>query len=368
MTRPYAISTTGSLPGHDFFLNAVSPSVPAALMERFAQRFGLTAANVTGVASASCDRRSDPKESCLPARFLSAIAHIAAVCTKRGQDELMLAAAEPCRKSLARMGPAELSIFMYLNEREAFQAARSQVQADRSSESFEYWPARYEPCCMLNKRGLDKLAGLLHGHFGKQASFGWSMDHASGALVVDRSAPEPGMFSRETLKLSRGTGRLSVTAAPELAPRYRALVGQALFDSEEYFGPYPEVSLRPLILDPVEALSAEGVEGVESVHLESVYLDSLASVDETHRLTGFTRRHMRRELRRALRGGQRRIRRAEFLVKTDNRARATRLKITTSGVLSYDRRTSERSVRNFLEQRGFARFAKPRGDGEAMSE
>ena len=351
--------------GFALFMRAVVASVPGALIARFAKHFGTTVATVTNLAADARPTGSAP-DAALTARLRRALWHVSAVCSEHGRAAL-LATAGRHRERLGAIGAAELSFRMYLDDHEAFGRARCELAAGRLMGATDFWSEHLSLGRAPTADAQRRIIAAVRKRFGEHSSVSFYDRDSELAMAVTHVDVASGAFSKDILKVDKKTARLSVTTDGEHCRFYCGLVGGELFRSPENYAQHPTMSLDSLRMDPEQATCADGLPLVKSVELDTLYLMSPSAPTETTRKRGFSRRFIRQDVQRALESGGEIIQRAEFVLRLTGNAHETRVNIAPSGVLSYDRKTSEAGVREFLRMRFLARFANHRGGGGALA-
>jgi hypothetical protein len=167
-------------------------------------------------------------------------------------------------------------------------------------------------------------------------------------ILIGRGAL--GQLSPDVVAFDSLTGRLSVHARGDIHAFYREIFGEVFFDDPDYLGPFPDLTLDPLLDRPRATLSAGGVDGLCEVRLHSAYV---ASRNHPYSENVISAGDVVRAIRRAVDGPWTLPR---VLLELQDHSGACVPVLIGPGVLRYDRAQWEPVVRRYLEQRSLARF------------
>ena len=169
---------------------------------------------------------------------------------------------------------------------------------------------------------------------------------------------------QDTIQLDRRTGLLSVSAQfPAELDFYRQEIGALYFGARDYFAPGDLLDVSALLDDLAFALSPEGVPGLEAVTLREVTLRTLGTgcvvkwkgPDLREELTAFLEQQDAR---------RRAVAAATLALRVVGRKQPKLVTIEPPNKLTFDRRTHEALVREFLLARGLLRLPVSRLDVE----
>ena len=159
---------------------------------------------------------------------------------------------------------------------------------------------------------------------------------------------------QDTVVFEKHTGRLSINAQyPAENDFYRQVLGKVFFGDEGHFEPRAVLSCDVLLDDAREALSADGIHGLEAVGLREIALEACDHpfdqlVWKASDLKPVLSKDLPDLLRRA-----RKVRYAKLALYFKGRKRPKIVLLNPPNKLSYDRRTGDEVVRDFLFARGF---------------
>jgi hypothetical protein len=166
---------------------------------------------------------------------------------------------------------------------------------------------------------------------------------------------------QDVVVFDKHTGRLSVNAQYAAEHDfYRAAIGKVYFGGEEHFEPSEVIDCSVLLDDPVAALSVEGVPGLRTVELREVVLEA---VDSPHDKVSWSAADLGRvfveEIPDLLRR-DRVVRKAKLALFPLHEAKPKMVEIAPPNKITYDRRTHDAVVREFLFAHGFLRHPRAR--------
>jgi hypothetical protein len=161
----------------------------------------------------------------------------------------------------------------------------------------------------------------------------------------------------DTILFERATGKLSINAQyPADHDFYRRALGLVFFEDDRHFEPCSVVTGAPLLENLEEALSPEGIAGLDAVGLRAITLES---TDRHHDKINWTARDLRplvpEELPKML-GREKRIIRVKLALYLRRYKRPKLVELLPPNKMVCDWRTGEDVVLDFLFTRGYLRL------------
>ena len=318
----------------------------------------------------------------LPGELQQALLDVADLANTQGH-ELALELAGERQVSLfppgSELSPEDLAFRLHLEASEIFVASHTRVRSQEARRFVAFYPAVHRPMAeFLVDRKRVLLVNQLRRWFGSRNRSEYvdvrvyDGDDEVTFLVIHGRAPRSlsvitSPFSRDrlciipdredTIHFEKPTGKLSVNAQhPSESDFYRKALGKIFFDNDDHFEACSVLSGEPLLEDAEEALSPEGIAGLEAVSLRGV---TLKAIGEPHDKIAWTAKDLRpvlpSDLPRLL-DRERQVTWVKLALHLRRYKRPKLVVIEPPNKLTYDRRTGEEVVRDFLFSRGYMRL------------
>ena len=260
----------------------------------------------------------------------------------------LAAVARDLGRNLPRITSLERAMFAVMD---APEVARRALQGGPSAVSrTDYLARTYEkPFRGGGPQDLVRFQTEIMERRGEYASTAVRASDSTTRIQIGRGAL--GQLAPDVVAFDSLTGRLSVHASGDVHEFYRELFGEVFFDDPDYLGPFPELTLDPLLDRPRVTLSAGCIDELCEVRLDSAYV---ASRNHPYSENVLRAGDVVRAVRRAVDGPWTLSR---VLLELRTHSGACIPVLIGPDVLQFDRASCEPVVRPYLEQRSLARFA-----------
>lgn len=166
---------------------------------------------------------------------------------------------------------------------------------------------------------------------------------------------------QDTVVFDKVTGRLSINAQYAAEHDfYRAAIGKVFFGRDDHFEPHAVLDCGVLLDDPRAALSVEGLPALRAVALREVVLEAIDSPRDRLTWSANDLGDVYLEDVPDLLKRDRTVRKAKLALFPIHEGRPKVVEIAPPNKLTYDRRTYDAVVREFLFARGFLRHPQTR--------
>ena len=322
----------------------------------------------------------------MPGKLQQALLDVADIASDQGHETAVNLAGERQLNLFSTGGnisAEDLAFRLYVEHADLFAASHARIQSQEARRFVDFFPARHQPlegAHAESKRVL--LVNQLRRWFAGRNRSEFAdvrvseTDDEIGFIVIHGRPPRnlsviTSPFSRDrvsivpdkqdTVVFEKATGRLSINAQfPAEHDFYRLAVGKVFFGRDDHFEPHEVLDCSPLVDDLQAALSTEGLPALREVALREITLEATdAPRDTLVWRANDLRDVLLAELPDLLRR-DRKVRKAKLALFPAGERRAKLVEIVPPNKLTYDRRTHEAAVREFLFARGFLRHPNTR--------
>lgn len=330
----------------------------------------------------------------MPGQLQQALLDVADLASEAGHEAALHLAGERQLDLFgagAELSAEDLAFRLYLEHGELFAASHARVQSQEARRFVDFFPERHRP--MEGARAEPKRVLLIEQlrrwfaarNRSEYADVRVSESDDEVSFVIIHGRPPRNLsvitspLSRERLSIvpdkqdavifEKSTGRLSINAQfPAEHDFYRLAIGKVFFGAEDHFRPEAVLDCSVLIDDPASALSATGLHGLDAVALREITLEAVdAPCDSMEWRANDLHQVLLVELPDLLRR-ERTVRKAKLALFPARSRKPKIVEIVPPNKLTYDRRTHEPVVREFLFARGFMRHPSNRnGQRQAAS-
>ena len=321
----------------------------------------------------------------MPGKLQQALLDIADLASAQGHEMALELVGE---RQLVMFGPGselcveDLAFQMYLEHAELFTASHARVKSQEARRFVDFFSdERIELTDYDSDATRVQLIHQLRRWFADRNHSEYielrlsETDDEVTFLVIHGCTPRnvsviTSPFSRDrlsfvpdrqdTIVLSKREGRLSVNAQyPTEQDFYRQLFGRVYFGRQNFFESCEVLTGDVLLDDPEAALSVTGLPGLSKVTLRELTLEAHDHPHDTLHWKAYDLRPvLPRELPEVLRR-PRKVRQLKLALYFGTSKAAHVVEIIPPNKLTYDRRTGEDMVRQYLSARGF--FRQPQG-------
>ncbi len=321
----------------------------------------------------------------MPGKLQQALLDVADLASEQGH-ELTLELAGERQVSLfpegSELSPEDLAFKLYLEQSEIFIASHTRVRSQEARRFVSFYPMHERPLTeFLTERKRILMSNQLRRWFASRNRSEYvdvrvfDADDEAGEitfLVIHGRTPRSlsvitSAFSRDrlciipdredTILFEKSTGKLSVNAqCPSDHDFYRKVIGKVFFSDDDHFEAHSVLSCEPLLDDAEEALSPEGIVGLDAVGLRAITLEA---VDRPHDKLHWTAKDLRPVLpddMPRLLERERQVTKLKLALHLGRYKRPKLVEIVPPNKLTYDRRTGEDVIRDFLFSRGYMRL------------
>ncbi len=316
-----------------------------------------------------------------PGALVQAFLDVAELASDEGHEAALNLAGERQLNLFAGQRGAsaeDLAFRLYLEHRDVFTSTQARVQSQEARRFVDFHPEVHRPLLepgSAAKRMMlqDQLSRWFEGRnrsdyvevrqseSDEEISFVIIHGQPPRSLSVITSPSRRDRMSllpdkQDTVVFDKATGRLSINAQYAAEHDfYRAVLGRVYFGSDGHFAAGAALDCGVLLDDPNGALSVEGLPALASVVLREVVLEAVDSPrdklvwsapDLGELFLGELVQLMTRD---------RVVRRAKLALTPVGEAKPKLVELAPPNKLTYDRRTHDAVVREFLFTRGFLR-------------
>lgn len=317
----------------------------------------------------------------MPGALQQAFLDVADLASEQGHEAALNLAGERQLNLFGESGdvsPEDLAFRLYLEHADVFMATHARVQSQEARRFVDFFPRDHRP---LENYGSESrrvlVVSQLRRWFAKRNRSEYvdlrvsETDAEVTFLIIHGRTPRnmsviTSAFSRDrlsfvpdkqdTVVFEKATGRLSINAQyPAENDFYRQVLGKVFFGKDDHFEPHAVLSCDVLLDDAEEALSVDGIADLDTVALREIALEAC---DHPYDLLVWKANDLKpvlpKDLPDLLRRG-RTVRYAKLALYFTGKKRPKIVSINPPNKLSYDRRTGDDVVREFLFARGFLR-------------
>jgi len=317
----------------------------------------------------------------MPGKLQQALLDVADLASDRGHEAALNLAGERQLSLLSASGDVsaeDLAFRLYLEHADVFVATHARVQSQEARRFVDFHPAHHRPLEGATTRPKRvRLMEQLRRWFAKRnrgeyvdVRVSESSDEIS--FVIIHGQP-PRSFSvitspssrdrmsfvpdkQDTVVFDKATGRLSINAQYAAEHDfYRAAIGKVFFGKHDHFEPHAVLDCAVLLDDPEGALSVEGLPALRAVVLREIVLEA---IDAPHDKLCWSASDLGNVFLADIPdmlNRDRVVRKAKLALFPLHAARPKIVEIAPPNKLTYDRRTHDAVVREFLFARGFLR-------------
>ncbi len=280
------------------------------------------------------------------------------------------------RDPYERLTPCELAIRTYVTERHAFDLAFCRLRADTTRRFVEYVARDPRPIAARTNTDLVEVLRTRIGRFylrrghtefsdvdvrTSERETRFILVHGRAPRLVgviddanERRPTRQVEDKQDMVLVDHATGRMSVSVGTPVEEKMlRTLFGEVFYDTADHYREEQIYTGQPLIDHGLASLDCTGIDGLRSVSLTCMrvrahgFLDMELKSKDLHKLWSIDwGRTMLADAE---------VTAVHLLVTLDRRGNNRRsIILMPPNRISFDRRVGERTVRTFLERRGFA--------------
>lgn len=317
----------------------------------------------------------------MPGVLVQAFLDVADLASEQGHEAALNLAGERQLNLFSKSGEVsaeDLAFRLYLEHSDVFAATHARVQSQEVRRFVDFHPAVHRPLVgaevqskrlvLVNQlsrwfasRNRSEYVDVRPSESADEVSFLIIHGQPPRSLSIITSPSSRDRMSlvpdkQDTVVFDKATGRLSINAQYAAEHDfYRAVIGKVFFGSDGHFAPHEVLDCGVLLDDPVAALSVEGVPALDAVVLREVVLEAVDSPKDKLAWSASDLRDVYlRELDHVM-TRDRVVRRAKLALYPAGSSKAKVVEIAPPNKLTYDRRTYDAVVREFLFARGFLR-------------
>lgn len=322
----------------------------------------------------------------MPGKLQQALLDVADLASEEGHEAALNLAGERQR---SLFGPSvevtaeDLAFRLYLEHADIFVATHARVRSQEARRFVDFHPTERRP--LIGAEAQAKRVLLMEQlrrwfasrNRGEYVDVRVSESHDEVSFIIihgqtprsfsvitspfsrDRMSVVPD--KQDTVIFEKSTGRLSVNAQYAAEHDfYRALIGKVFFGHDDHFEPHAVLDCSVLLDDPATALSVTGLPALRGVVLREVVLEAVDAPRDKLTWTANDLGEVFLEDVPDLLKRNRVVRKAKLALSPVGASRPKVIELAPPNKLTYDRRTHDTVVREFLFARGFLRHPKPR--------
>jgi hypothetical protein len=320
-------------------------------------------------------------DATMPGVLVQAFLDVADLASEQGHEAALNLAGERQLNLFAKSGVVsaeDLAFRLYIEHSDVFAATHARVQSQEVRRFVDFHPTAHRPLAAADsepKRLL--LVNQLSRWFASRNRSEYvdvrvseSSDEVS-FLIIHGQPPRsvsvitsPSSRDRmslvpdkqDTVVFDKASGRLSINAQYAAEHDfYRSAIGKVFFGNDSHFTPHEVLDCSVLLDDPVAALSVEGLPALDAVVLREVVLEAIDSPRDKLSWSASDLREVFLNEVVQLMTRDRVVRRVKLALYPAGSSKAKLVELAPPNKLTYDRRTHDAVVREFLFARGFLR-------------
>jgi len=325
-------------------------------------------------------------DQAMPGQLQQAFLDVADLASEQGHEAALNLAGERQLNLFSTSGDVsaeDLAFRLYLEHSDVFAASHARVQSQEARRFVDFHPIEQKPLLDAEKQPkrvllMEQLRRwfasrnrseyvdvrvsetsdevcfvIIHGQPPR------SLSVITSAFSRDRMSLVPD--KQDTVVFDKQSGRLSVNAQYAAEHDfYRQAIGKVFFGKDHHFEPHAVIDCSVLLDDPVAALSAEGLPGIRMVVLREVVLEAVDSPRDKLTWQANDLGDVFVADGPDLLKRDRKVRKAKLAIFPVHEQRPKLVEIAPPNKLTYDRRTYDAVVREFLFARGFLRHPQTR--------
>ena len=317
----------------------------------------------------------------MPGALQQAFLGVADLASEQGHEAALNLAGERQLNLFGKSGdvsPEDLAFRLYLEHADVFMATHARVQSQEARRFVDFHPDAHRPIegaetqakrvllmeqlrRWFASRNRSDYVDVRVSESSDEVSFVIIHGQPPRNLSVITSASSRDRLSlvpdkQDTVVFDKATGRLSINAQYAAEHDfYRAAIGKVFFGRDDHFEPHAVLDCGVLLDDPRAALSVEGLPALRAVALREVVLEAIDSPRDRLTWSANDLGDVYLEDVPDLLKRDRTVRKAKLALFPIHEGRPKVVEIAPPNKLTYDRRTYDAVVREFLFARGFLR-------------